>query len=59
MHSSGRALADVVPAAAGGSILEQPIWAATVEAAGELLLSRGIARCDVHADAFRNRPSAW
>lgn len=30
-----------------------------VEAAGALLLGRGIATCDIHADAFRNRPSAW
>jgi len=32
---------------------------AMVEAAGELLLSRGIATCDIHADAFRSRPAAW
>jgi len=30
---------------------------AMVEAAGRLLLGRGVAECDIHADAFRYQPA--
>jgi ferredoxin-NADP reductase len=51
-----QAVADDVAAAAGyTAYLAGP--PAMVEAAGQLLLSRGVARRDIHADAFRYQSS--
>ena len=46
---------DIAAAAAYTAYVAGP--PAMVEAAGQLLLGRGMARRNIHADAFRHQPS--